>query len=183
MTASPSPLRLAAFLRGVNVGGHRKLPMAALRTSLQTRGFSEVATYLQSGNVVCTGSGSAGQAAADIAAAIVADFGFDCSVIVRERHELLAILGAHPFEAEEADPARLHVYFADAAFDSAALDRVDRARFGDDRCEAIGRELYLHTPGGLGKSKLTIDVFERALGCNFTQRNWRSVQEVAALMG
>lgn len=183
MTTTSPPLRLAIFLRGVNVGGHRKLPMAALRASLQTRGFTDVATYLQSGNIVLTTTLGLAQAAAEIGAAIRADFGFDCAVIVRARAELQAIVAAHPFAADEDDPAKLHVFFADAAFDPEAIARVDPSRFGNDRCAAIGRELYLHTPDGLGKTKLTMDVLERAFGCSFTQRNWRSALEVTSLLG
>lgn len=176
-------LRLAAFLRGVNVGGHRKLPMAALRASLLARGFTDVATYLQSGNIVLTTTLGLAPAAAAIGAAIRADFGFDCDVIVRDRAALQAVVAAHPFAADEHDPAKLHVFFADVAFDPAALARIDPSRFGNDRCAAIGRELYLHTPDGLGKTKLTMDVLERAFGCSFTQRNWRSALEVSSLLG
>ena len=181
MSTAIVPIRIAAFLRGVNVGGHRKLPMAALRMVLQERGLRDVATYLQSGNIVCTSMVDAAATAALIHGAIEAEFGFSCPVIVRDHAAMQAVLAAHPFAAEETDPTRLHVFFADAEFDAAGIAAIDPKRFGVDRCAAIGRELYLHTPKGLGQTKLTIDVFERALGCSFTQRNWRSVQAVASL--
>lgn len=182
-TATTPSLRLAALLRGVNVGGHRKLPMAALRASMLARGFTDVATYLQSGNVVLTTKLALPQATAVIGAAIRADFGFDCVVIVRDRAAMQAVVAAHPFAADEDDLAKLHVLFADAAFDPAAIARIDPSRLGNDRCAAIGRELYLHTPDGLGKTKLTMDVLERAFGGSFTQRNWRSALEITSLLG
>ena len=90
--------RFVALLRGINVGGHRKVPMARLREVLGEAGFADVATYLQSGNAVVTAPDTDPQAVAShIEQAIAAAFGFDVDVLVRSGAELDAVIAANPF--------------------------------------------------------------------------------------
>src|SRR5690348_11315806 len=104
----------AALLRGINVGGNRKLPMARLRELLTGLGHTGVATHLQSGNAVFTADhGEEESLAAEIAQAIEKDFGFSVDVLVRDHAYLSAVREACPFPADELEGKQLHVtYFS-----------------------------------------------------------------------
>ena len=119
--------RMAALLRGVNVGGHRRLAMADLAAAVEGLGHRDVVTYLQSGNVVFTpGSRAApGSVAARIEEALAAGPGLDARVFVRTASELASVLAANPFT--DADPRTLHVTFlGDDVGDGASVGRVSR---------------------------------------------------------
>jgi uncharacterized protein (DUF1697 family) len=173
--------RVAALLRGVNVGGRNKLPMAALRTSLEALGLAEIETVLQSGNVVFEPGGEVGTLAGRIEWQIAAVFGLDVAVLVRTGPELAAIVAANPFLADEDEPNRLHVVFLDSSPSENAIAGLDSDRSPPDRFAVVGREIFLHTPNGYGRSKLGIDWFERELGARATARNWNTVRRLATL--
>ena len=166
-----------ALLRGINVGGHRKVPMAELRELCARLRFEEVATYIQSGNVVFRAAqAKAAEVEAALARAIERRFGFDVSVMVRDVPELDAVVAGNPFLAEGVDDtSRLHVSFLGAEPPAAVAEEYRRLRLGGDELRLVGREAYLHVPGGMGKSKLTPTFLERALGTPGTARNWRTV--------
>jgi uncharacterized protein (DUF1697 family) len=177
--ARSTPETWVSLLRGVNVGGHKKIRMAELRELYASLGFDPVRSYIQSGNVVFGGGrGTAAALARTIEEAISAQFGFDVPVILRTAAELDRVVRGNPFVAEGADLARLHVTFlaqppsAQAAADFAAY------RVGPDELRLVGREAYLHCPGGLGDTKLTPTFLERSLGSASTTRNWRTVNTV-----
>src|ERR1043165_4256975 len=114
----------AALLRGINVGGNKKVPMAELRTLLEGLGYGGVRTYLQSGNAVfAAGHGDEESLAGEITKAIAQHFGFTVDVIVRDHAHLRAIRDDCPFPAAELEARQLHVtYFSTP---------VDEARFAD----------------------------------------------------
>ncbi len=167
-----------ALLRGVNVGGHRKLPMAELRDLASGLGLESPRTYIQSGNLVFTAAAQDPDALGEkIAAAIEVLFGFSAPVWVLSREELGAAMAANPFP--DAEPNRLHLWFltAPAAPDPAAIDAHAAP---DERWALVGRVLYLHAPSGIGRSKLAAGM-ERLLGVEATARNWRTMTAVAGL--
>lgn len=177
----------AVLLRGVNVGGHRRLGMAELRAALGDAGFAEVRTYVQSGNVVLRGAADERDepaVATAVRASIAAAFGLDVPVVARPAAEMAALAGTHPFAGcPGATPTRLHVAFVDGAAGdalAAVADRWDGA--GGDLLAAGRRELFAFTPAGLGRSRVLTGV-ERALGVPVTVRNLATVQAVAALCG
>jgi uncharacterized protein (DUF1697 family) len=171
-----------ALLRGINVAGHRKVPMASLRDAVEGLGYGDISTYLQSGNVVLTAV-RAKPAAIETAIAeqIEGWFGFDVGVLVRTARELTTIVQRNPFLAERADPATLHVVFCSVPPPARAWAGLDGDRFFPDRFTPIGREIFLHCPNGYGRTKLTNARFERALGTPVTTRNWKTVTNLAAL--
>jgi uncharacterized protein (DUF1697 family) len=176
-----------ALLRGINVGGHRKLPMADLRALLEHLGYGDVATYIQSGNAVFTTNAEEPVIVEAVSAAILARFGFEVPVIVRTRDELAAIAASHPFESAQAgrgetDETKLHVTFLAEAPDRVRLPGLDAATFAPDEVALDGRELYIHYAEGAGRSKLTTDAVERALGTSATARNWRTVRRLAEML-
>jgi uncharacterized protein (DUF1697 family) len=176
--------RYVALLRGINVGGHRKVPMARLREVLGEAGFDEVATYLQSGNAVVTAPEADPQAVAGrIEEAIAGAFGFEVDVLVRSGEELTAVIAANPFaEQAAADPTRVHASFLADQLDPTTLDELETGRFAPEEVVAGDRVLYLHLPDGIGRSKLAAALTDRRLGTLATARNWRTVEALADLL-
>ena len=144
-----------ALVRGINVGGHRSLPMAELRTLLEGLGFDHVRTYIQSGNVVYRTAGRTSNSAAALAreatrisAAINDAKGFEPVVFVLSADAVAAHLAASPFGGD--DPSRTFLVFVDG--DAAALDPLVTA--GREEVEVIDGVIHLRAPDGVGTSKL-----------------------------
>jgi uncharacterized protein (DUF1697 family) len=173
---------LVALLRGINVGGKSRVPMAELRSTLESLGLEDVTTYIQSGNVVCRSRTAGTPALASrIERRIRKDFGLDVAVLLRTPTELAKVVKSNPFVRAGADPAKLHVVFMDSVPTRKAVAGLDPERSARDEFELRGREIYLHLPNGFGRSKLTIDYFERRLGVRATARNWKTVNKLIAL--
>ena len=118
----------AALLRGINVGGSRKVPMAELRTLLTALGLDGVRTHLQSGQAVfAAGHGDEDSLAAEITAAIEAHFGFPVDVIVRDHAYLKAVVDDCPFPADTLEGRQLHVTDLSAPADPARYAGIDPA--------------------------------------------------------
>lgn len=169
-----------ALLRGVNVGGHRKLPMAELRAALTARGYRQVRTLLASGNIVLD---AADESAAALEARLEADLeeaaGVRTDVIVRAPAEWAALIAANPFPAEaEAQPSRLVVVVMKGAADRSAADTYLKSYAGDERVAMVGRDVFVFYGDGMGNSKLATGKF--GLG---TARNWNTVRKLGALLG
>ena len=173
-----------ALLRGINVGGNNMLPMKDLAAMFEKAGCSEVKTYIQSGNVVFRADAKiASRIAAVISQAILKKFGVRVPVVVRTASDLLRVTSSNPFIESGVDPDKLHVVFlADrpAAAQAALLDPV---RSPPDEFLVRGAEIYLHCPGGVGRSKLTNVYFDAKLGTVSTGRNWRTVLKLLELSG
>ncbi len=173
-----------ALLRGINVGGKNKLPMKDLAAIFAAHGASDVRTYIQSGNVVFRASKSVAAKLPRLAGeAIEARFGHRPPIVLRTREELLAVLSANPFLARGADEKALHVGFLEAKPTEARIAALDPDRSPGDAFAVIGREIYLHLPNGGARSKLTNAYFDSKLATISTMRNWRTVNELAALCG
>jgi uncharacterized protein (DUF1697 family) len=169
-----------ALLRGINVGGKGKVPMADLRALVEGCGFEDVATYIQSGNVVCTAPGrrSADAVAGQLEEALAERYPFAPQVVVRTRRQLEAIVAGNPFIERGEDEAVQHV----TCFPSSVKPtlEVDLDRYAPEEAIARGHELYLHLPGGMGTSKLAADL-ARKHKANGTTRNWRTMQKLVEL--
>src|SRR5262249_34464560 len=138
-----------ALLRAVNVGG-RKVSMAELRGLAESLGYSEVRTYIQSGNLLF--SSARKPAASALEEALATRFGIEVDVVLRSGAELDRVLARNPFP--KADPSRLHVGFMAAAPAASAVSSLDTERFLPDEFAVAGAELYLHLPGGMARTKL-----------------------------
>jgi len=171
-----------ALLRGVNVGGKNTIPMAELKSELASLGLEEVVTYIQSGNVVFRSSaGDAKDIAAKIEARIAEAFGIGVTVLLRTATELAEIADQNPFAGGQADLSKLHVVFLDRSPAAEAVDELDPGRSPPDEFSLGDREIYLRLPNGAGRSKLTIDYFERRLGVRATARNWKTLLKLVEL--
>ncbi len=167
--------RLIALLRAVNVGG-RKLPMAELRTLCGELGWTDVETYIQSGNVVFTAPGTGGEIERELEEAIEARFGMDVPVMVRTASQWAAYVAANPFpEAAEVEPNRLMLLVSKTAPDEHAADKLMERAQGGESVRAASGALWFHFPEGVGTSKLTPAAIDRIAGSPSTSRNWRTV--------
>ena len=145
-----------ALLRGINVGGRNKVPMADLREVVASLGHTGVSTYIQSGNVLfSTADTDNAKLAAELESAIEARFGIWSSVVVLTRDELAQVLAANPYP-DEPNPRMVHVVFLNATPPEDLLMRISAAgsavaaKGSQDTVQAIGQVLFLHTPDGLG---------------------------------
>ena len=173
----------AALLRGINVGGRTLVPMADLRALLVSIGLEDVTTYIQSGNVVFrTAETGTKSLTAAIERAVAERFGVDVSVLLRTPAQLSGLPGRNPFLPGGRQGA-LHVVFLDRKPKADAVAGLDPDRSPGDRWSVDGREIFLQLPSGSGRSKLTLDWFERRLGVRGTVRNWRTVLELISRTG
>ncbi|PGH48011.1 DUF1697 domain-containing protein [Streptomyces sp. Ru87] len=173
-----------ALLRGINVGGNKKVPMAELRELLGGLGLDGVRTLLQSGNAVFTGADrDPAELAAAIGRALEDRFGFPVTVMVRTAAELRAAAEANPFPDPASDPAKYTVTFLSAPAAPEPLDAIDPSSYAPDeyRLAAGGRELYGRFPNGLGRSRLSPLLDRRRLGAEATTRNWNTVTKLLAM--
>jgi uncharacterized protein (DUF1697 family) len=167
--------RYVVLLRAVNVGGNNKVPMKWLREAAVEAGFTDVATYVQSGNLVLSSSDSATKVEAAVADLIKAEHGLDIDVIVRDRKQLAAVIKANPFVKEIAEPTTVHINFLSTTPAKAKVAALDPDEFAPERYVIKGKEMYLHFPDGAGRSKLATAPWKRRLDVVGTARNWRTV--------
>ena len=171
-----------ALLRGINVGGRNTLRMADLAGVFEAAGCRDVRTYIQSGNVLFgAGPDLARRIPALVAERLAVDLGLAVPVVVRSARQLRAILDANPYLAEGADVAHLHVGFLAGRPTPARIARLDPQRSPPDRFVVLGREIHLHCPNGVARSKLTNAWFDRVLQTTCTVRNGRTVLRLLEL--
>lgn len=174
--------RWIALFRGVNVGGNNKLPMAELRDMASGLGFSSVATYIQSGNLVLTAPSvmSADDIEATLADAIATRFGFRPVILVRSPSDFATALDRNPFADRVTQGKQLHLFFYDGSpykWD----DETIRALTVDGEGVALTPGLvYLYARDGIGRSKLA-EKLPRYLPARHSARNLNSVQAILAL--
>lgn len=166
---------VVALLRGVNVGG-RKVSMAELRELIESLGYSDARTYIQSGNVIFKSARKPASSALE--SAIEERFGLAVDVMLRTPAELKRALERDPFQS--ADRSSVHVGFMARAAKTATVRAIDASSFEPEEFAVVGSELYLHLPNGLGRSKLP-DFVLRRLKIPTTLRNWRTVAKLAEL--
>jgi uncharacterized protein (DUF1697 family) len=171
-----------ALLRGVNLGAHNKVSMTDLRVLFEELGYADVATYVQSGNVLFKSrGGNAAQLTGAIEKRISRDLGLDIRIVLRSKAQLARVAAGNPFADRESEPTRLHVTFL---ADTPARGRVRALADNDFKPDEFllkGKQIYLHTPQGYGRSKLSGGYFEKQLGVVATTRNWRTVTKLDEL--
>jgi uncharacterized protein (DUF1697 family) len=193
-----------ALLRGINVGGRNKVPMADLREVVTSLGHTGVSTYIQSGNVLfSTAEDDTAKLAAALESAIEDRFGIWSSVVVLSRDELARVLAANPYP-DEPNPRMVHVVFLNGSPSRDLLDRITAAesaaaaKGSRDTVQAAGQlagpaagqpqALFLHTPDGFGTSELAQNVLKILAppkkskpGLAATARNWATATKLLSL--
>ena len=184
-----------ALLRGINVGGRNKVPMADLREVVTSLGHTGVTTYIQSGNVLfSTADIDNAKLAATLESAIGERFGIWASVVVLSKAELASVLAVNPYP-DEPNPKLVHVVFLNATPPKDLLDRIAAAetaaaaKGSRDTVQAVGQVLFLHTPDGFGTSELAQALFriisapatQKKQALAATARNWATATKLLSL--
>ncbi|MDO8736364.1 MAG: DUF1697 domain-containing protein [Thermoleophilia bacterium] len=176
-----------SILRGINVGGKKKIKMEELKAAYESLGFENIRTYIQTGNVIFDSSvPNESDINASIRNQLAAVFGFQISVLIRRMDGFQQIIKGNPFLDEQAvDPRALHVTFLSQAPSQTALaviepaaDDGDQYRFSDSN-----EEVYLFCPDGYGRTRLSNSFFEKKLGVSATTRNWNTVNRLYEIAG
>lgn len=174
--------RVAVLLRAVNVGGTGKLPMADFKALLADLGHGEPKTLGAAGSAVVTAAAAVAEIEAELEEALRARLGLATEVFVRTHAELAAVLNANPFgEMAKAKPAGLIVAFAKGDPTEAAVAALRDKITGPEDVAAGPGCLYIAYGKGMGQSKLTGQIIERAIGLRSTGRNWNTVGKLAEL--
>jgi uncharacterized protein (DUF1697 family) len=170
-----------ALFRGINVGGHNKLPMRTLVEAFAAIGAEDTRTYIQSGNVVFRHEEADREAlVAAIRAAVGKVVDFEPGILLMTAAQFEQVLQKNPFP--EDPPNALHVYFLAAAPFEPDLEALATAASSTEQFALKGVAFYLHAPDGIARSKIAASV-ERRLGVSATARNWRTVSGVRELCG
>ena len=171
-----------ALLRGINVGGHGLIPMKELKTVFEELHFQSVRTYLQSGNVVFTSSQeNAKMLPAVIEQAIASSFTCAATVIIRTPAQLAAAYADNPFLKEHGiDTGKLYMIFLSAIPDALELLTLKKYHYEPDRYIIAGDTVYCCYEQGAGKTRITINIFERVLKVSATSRNLNTVKALSA---
>src|SRR3954453_6393784 len=175
--------RHIALLRGINVGGHNKVPMAGLRRALEDAGFADVKTYVQSGNVALSAAEtSPAEVGRKVERAIEDAFGFDdVVVVVRSRDEVAALVEDDPLGDVATNPKYRIVVFLAEKFHPKRLADVKAEEFAPEAFVLRDYEIVMWAPSGQRDSKLVRTLTEKRTGVIGTARNWRTVEKLLDL--
>ncbi|PLP61089.1 hypothetical protein CYK37_01990 [Mesorhizobium loti] len=172
-----------ALFSGINVGGNRIVKMAELRAFFEELGFTDVASYVQSGNVVfCSAKGDATTLTQMLEQAFQQRWGFHSRIMVRDAAWFAQLVAGNPYPEVVEDPTKLHAMALEREPSSEEAGRLAEKCTGPERFEVKGDVLYLHAPDGLGKSKFA-EILPRTLKVPGTTRNWRSILALAEMIG
>ena len=166
-----------ALLRGINVSGHNMIKMTDLKFMFEEMNFKFVRTYLQSGNVVfgCDETSPA-KVSGMIESGMLKTFGFQVPVIIRTGNEMEKVFSNNPFLKDgEKEIERLAVTFLSDIPEKEKVKALKKPGDDNDAFIISGKEIFLHCPDGFGRSKLTINFFEKKLNVTATARNWKTV--------
>lgn len=176
---SQSPSRWIALLRGINVGGHNKIPMAELRNLCADLGWQNMATYIQSGNILFSAEGTTSTLEKQLAEAIAAHFGHRVSVIVRPAAAWPLYIKLNPFpEASESEPNRVMLGLAQKPLAADAAKKLSEYAASGESISQRTDSLWIHYASGQAGSKITPALLDRLAGSPVTTRNWRTVLKI-----
>jgi len=175
--------RRIAILRGINVGGKRKILMADLKSMFEKMKFLNISTYIQSGNVIFDlekkfDNRDLGQ---KIEKEIEKEFGFEVPVIVRTPKEISTAINQNPFYKDETDIANLHLTFLNTEPIEENQKKTETYNYKPDKFKIEGKDVFIYCEGKYYKSKLTNNFFEKKLKVDATTRNWKTVLKLQEL--
>jgi uncharacterized protein (DUF1697 family) len=175
-------MRQVVLLRGVNLGSRNRVSMPKLREVFEAAaGITDVATYLQSGNVVVASRMQPDRLAAHCKKLIADELGLDLDIVVRTRDELAEVVKLNPLARVAKNPKRYQVSFLAKAPDPAAVERLQSLAAKTERLVVDGRELYAWHPDGVARSRLWSALAGTSLGVTATARNWTTVTNLLEL--
>jgi len=171
-----------ALLRGINVGGHNKVPMAELRVLCDELGWEGVQSYVQSGNLVFEAAGPPARLEAELERAIERRFGLSIAVVVRAAADWPGYVEGNPYPgASEREPNGVMLALSKARPKPDAVEGLRERALCGERIVRVGDALWIHFGGGVAKSKLSPALLNRLVGSPVTLRNWRTVLKLDEL--
>ncbi|MEZ5009308.1 MAG: DUF1697 domain-containing protein [Chitinophagales bacterium] len=176
-------VKYISILRGINVGGKRKILMEDLRAMYKALGFSDVITYIQSGNVIFnTSTTNLKELEEKIKDSIAKKFGFDVPVIIRSIEEMQQVVSENPFSNEaDFEPKKLYVTFLSEPIDRVYENNILPQEYLPDRFKIMGQHIYVYYAEKISSSKLIQSLFEKQYKVTATTRNWNSVNKLVEL--
>lgn len=173
-----------SLLRGINVGGHKKLKMASLKGLYESLGLHQTQTVLQSGNAIFRADSTEARAiVSQIEDGILQHFGFESRVILRTPEQLMTITADPVFSIEEREtPNRCLVMFTEQPPMPDTVSGFLQAHKGSEIVRFRGDEVYAYYPNGAGQSKLSNNALEKSLNITGTARNWNTINRLADLV-
>ena len=172
-----------SLLRGINVGGQKKIKMVELKALYEGLGFADVQTYIQSGNVVFDADSGLNHQTL-IEQAIQKAYGFDVHVLVRTKDEFNAMVEACPFgEVDlEVEGGKVLATLLSDEPNSEAMDSLASLKHESESLVVLNKVVYLRCPNGYGKTKLSNNLLEKKLKVQATTRNWRSMKKLQEML-
>lgn len=172
-----------SMLRGVNVGGHNKIQMEALREIYMSMGLQDARSYIQSGNMIFrTRERDLNLLAKKIRAAIERSAGIRCEVILRSAEELRDAIARNPFGKRRGiEPRKLLISFLASDPGSEARAALAKLKTEPEELRLDGREMYIYFPNGMARPKMSWTAVERTLKTPFTGRNWNTVTKLCKM--
>lgn len=171
------------LLRGINVGGHNKIPMKELRSLCEGLGWTDVQSYIQSGNLLVTTDAAKESLEEELEQAIERRFGISIPVIARYAGAWSNYIENNPFVAAAGeDPSRVMLALSKHPITEGAAERLQEYAAAGERVAAGEDVLYGYFPSGAAVSKLTPALFDRLVGSSVTVRNWRTVLKLGSML-
>lgn len=175
-------MKHVAFLRAINVSSKNLIKMAALRELFLSMGFADVATYLQSGNVVFESSETLRQQLEEgIESAIRNELGVDIKTLVRSADDLLRIKRDNPFISNGVEFEHLHLTILKKKIEQLDQAGIDKRKEVSEKYVLLNDCIYLYCPYGYGSTKLNNANWEKWSNSTGTTRNWRTVEAVIGM--
>jgi uncharacterized protein (DUF1697 family) len=173
-----------SFLRGVNMTGHNSIKMTDLSSLYINLGFTDVKTFIQSGNVIFTNTGKKSSSALSsaIEQGILEKFNYIVPVMIRTSQELSDLFSVNPFFDEIGfNPAKMAVIFLHEEPSADQIKKVKEVDYPPDKFKISGKEIFIYCPNGFGKTKLYTNFFEKKMGVVGTARNWKTITTILGL--
>lgn len=172
-----------ALLRGINVSGHNKIKMVELKQLFLNLGFTDVTTYIQSGNVIFKSSEiNNSKIEQQIIEHVKQLFGHTINVLVLTKKNLNTVFVSNPFLQNKAiDIKTLYAILLKDNYFTEGIKLIEPYLTNKEELKVIGNCAYIHYPSGAGKSKLTINIIEKKLKTTATSRNWRTITKLVEL--
>ncbi|HUH27633.1 DUF1697 domain-containing protein [Gelidibacter sp.] len=171
--------KLIALLKGINVGGHKKVAMAELRQLLTKEGLKNVQTYIQSGNVIFDSIDDVKKIEDRIQEVIYSHFGFEVLVIVKTRDEIQSVFSACPFSNEKKEKSYFIIF--DKIPSIELIKEVSKIAYENEEFVIKEKCLYFYSPLGYGQAKFSLNAFERKLKVKGTARNYNTMVKLIAM--
>jgi len=176
-----------AILRGINVGGKRRILMPDLKSLFADLGYQNIITYIQSGNVIfqTPDNNSAFIIANKIENEILEKFNLNVPIIIKSFKEFLEAIQKNPFyktdNTDNTDIEKLHLTFLNKNPTFEKLQSIEGFDFSPDKFKVIDNNVFIYCEGKYHRSKLTNAFFEKKLNTNCSTRNWKTILKIAEL--